>query len=74
MLRVTIDGEDDLAGLRRAGRAVAEAREAMSAQFEHTIVVTKGAPLILTAAVHGAVVATQDDDFAGLPGVDVLAV
>ena len=27
-----------------------------------------------TAAVHGAVVATQDDDFAGLPGVDVLAV
>ena len=50
MLRVTIDGEDDLAGLRRAGRAEAEAREAMLAQFEHTIVVTKGAPLILTAA------------------------
>ncbi len=28
---MTIDGEDDLAGLRRAGRAVAEAREAMLA-------------------------------------------
>jgi methionyl aminopeptidase len=89
---MTIDGVDDLDGLRRAGRAVAEARDAMlaavepggweglvlavepflstggthawtgadgwtlrtddgslAAQFEHTIVVTSGRPLVLTA-------------------------
>jgi methionyl aminopeptidase len=31
---MTIDGDDDLAGLRRAGRAVAEARDAMLAAVE----------------------------------------
>jgi methionyl aminopeptidase len=94
---MTIDGDDDLEGLRRAGRAVAEARDAMlsavaprddtvlweglvlaiepflstsashaveardgwtlrtpdgslAAQFEHTVVVTRGRPLVLTAS------------------------
>ena len=31
---MTIDGDDDLAGLRRAGRVVAEARDAMLAAVE----------------------------------------
>jgi methionyl aminopeptidase len=94
---MTIDGDDDLEGLRRAGRAVAEARDAMlsavaprddtvlweglvlaiepflstgashaveardgwtlrtadgslAAQFEHTVVVTRSRPLVLTAS------------------------
>jgi methionine aminopeptidase len=98
---MTIDGDDDLEGLRRAGRAVAEARDGMltvvapgvedpgddtvlweglvlaiepflstgathavdggdgwtlrtadgslAAQFEHTVVITHGQPLVLTA-------------------------
>jgi methionine aminopeptidase len=46
---MSIETEEELEGLRRAGRVVAVVLRELAAHAEHTIVVTGGRPLVLTA-------------------------